>query len=227
MSKARVSAKKALTGMIFPKYSTLLDKVNWNARWLETVRKASSVPQFQYRRELHSFVNETRFNGGADPVDYLEFGVYQGESLRMWANLNKNPSSRLFGFDSFIGLPEDWTAKKRKGSYSASGHLPAIEDDRVELVIGWFQNSLPGFLSTYKPQHRLVIHNDSDLFSSTLYCLAVLNPIIRPGTIIIFDEFDAVLDEFRALESYLSSFMRTSKIIGATSDFCQTAVEID
>ena len=95
MPKIGVSPKKALIGTIFPNYSKVLDKANWNARWLATLRKAGNVPQFQDRADLHSFINETRLGGGNDRVDYLEFGVYRGDSLRMWASLNKNPSSRI------------------------------------------------------------------------------------------------------------------------------------
>jgi O-methyltransferase len=227
MPRVRVSPKKTLAGIFFPRYSAFLDKLNWNARWLDTVRHAAGVPQFQCRRDLHSFISETRLHGGTDLVDYLEFGVYHGESLRLWAELNKNPSSRMFGFDSFEGLPEDWNPKHPKGTFSTRGNLPEIKDSRVVLVAGWFQQSLREFLSSYEPSHKLVIHNDCDLFSSTLYCLTVLDSVIRPGTIIIFDEFDAVLDEYRALTSYASAFIRTYEIIAATTGFCQTAVEID
>jgi hypothetical protein len=223
---ADISRKKTLAATFFPQYSSFLDKLNWNARWLETVRKARGVPLFESRDELHSFISKTYFGGGADPVDYLEFGVYQGESLRMWSDLNRNPASRLFGFDSFEGLPEDWQKATPKGTFTTHGEAPEIADSRVQFIIGWFQNSLPGFLSSYEPAHRLLIHNDSDLFSSTLYCLSVLNPLIQPGTIVIFDEFDGVLHEYRALATYASSFMRNYKIVGATKDFLRAAVEI-
>ena len=41
-------------------------------------------------------------------VLYLEFGVFKGETIRLWSQLLKNPNSRLHGFDSFDGLPEAW-----------------------------------------------------------------------------------------------------------------------
>src|SRR5579862_8929246 len=226
MARVEVSLKKSLASAVFPKYSEILDKLNWNARWLDTLRKAGTVPIFTHAQALYSFINDEYFKGGADPVDYLEFGVYKGDSLRTWAKLNKNSSSRLFGFDSFEGLPEDWVASKPKGTFSTGGKTPDIEDSRVEFVVGLFQQSLPSFLSSYQPRNRLLIHNDSDLFSSTLYTLAVLNPVIQPGTIIIFDEFNVVLDEYRALTSYASAFMRNYKIVAATVGFTQTAVEI-
>jgi hypothetical protein len=95
------------------------------------------------------------------------------------------------------------------------------------MVVGWFQHSLPGFLSSYQPKHQLVIHIDCDLFSSAMYVLAVLNPLIQSGTIIIFDDFTACLDEYRALMEYASVFLRTYKIIAAQADFSRIAIELD
>ncbi len=218
--------KKVLAGALFPKYSGLLDKLNWNARWLQTVRNTRAIPLFEHREQLHSFINETYFGGGADPIDYLEFGVYRGDSLRMWTDLNRNPSSRLFGFDSFEGLPENWQKATPKGTFTTNGQIPEIADRRVQIVVGLFQRSLPGFLLSYQPRHRLLVHNDSDLFSSTLYCLSALNQILQPGTVIIFDEFDGALHEYRALETYTASFMRNYRIVGATRRFLRAAVEI-
>jgi O-methyltransferase len=226
MAKVEVSLKKSLASAFFPRYSEVLDKLNWNARWLDTLRNAGAVPIFPYPQALYSFINDQYFKSGADPFDYLEFGVYKGDSLRIWANLNKNPASRLFGFDSFEGLPEDWVASKPKGTFSTAGKKPDIGDSRVDFVVGWFQQSLTNFLSSYEPRNRLLVHNDSDLFSSTLYTLSILNPVIQPGTIVIFDEFNVVLDEYRALTSYASAFMRNYKIIAATAGFTQAAVEI-
>jgi methyltransferase family protein len=226
MAEAGISLKKTLVGMILPKYSPILDKANWNARWLSTIHNARTIPFFPSRRNLHGFLNETYFAAGTDPIDYLEFGVYRGASLQMWTGLNKHPNSRFFGFDSFQGLPEDWSPANLKGTFNTDGGLPDIGDARVRFVVGWFQNSLPRFLSSFQPQHRLVIHMDCDLFSSALYCLATLNPLIAPETIIVFDEFDAVLDEYRALTSYASAFMRTYSLIAATKGFSQAAIQV-
>ena len=46
---------------------------------------------------------------------------------------------------------------------------------RISFVKGWFQNTLPGFLNGFSPRSRLIVHNDSDLYSSTLFTLANLN----------------------------------------------------
>ena len=116
--------------------------------------------------------------------------------MRVWCGLNKHPRSRFVGFDSFEGLPEDWLPGFPKGAFGTAGQLPDIPDIRVRFEAGWFQNTVPNFLSSdeQRADCPLIIHCDSDLYSSTLFCLASLNGIIRTGTIIIFDEFGAVLD---------------------------------
>ena len=144
-----------------------------------------------------------------EPIDYLEFGVRYGDSLFKWSALNSHPDSRFFGFDSFEGIPEDWvsvTGESKKGAMSVGGVVPQTSDPRIRFVKGWFNETLRPFLRDFTPRSRLIIHNDGDLFSSTLYTLATLDPILRPGSILIFDEFANPLHEWRAFHDYLLRF---------------------
>ena len=182
---------------------------------------------FPSREDLYFHVNQAFFNGGRVAMDFLEFGVFQGASLKTWSTLNHNPETRYWGFDSFEGLPEDWHAGKEKGTFSTFGKAPSIDDSRVQLVVGWFQDTLPSFLASYKPRHRLVVHNDSDLYSSTLYCLTIMNSVLRSGTIVIFDDFYDSLHQYRALTDYCSAYLRSFKVIGMTRHIGQAAVEMN
>ncbi len=47
-------------------------------------------------------------------VLYLEFGVFHGGSMRQWVKWLKNPKSKLRGFDSFEGIPENWSGCDQK-----------------------------------------------------------------------------------------------------------------
>lgn len=169
---------------------------------------------FATRRDLHHHVNQLL--GG--PVDYLEFGVYRGESIRMWTNLNRDNSSRFFGFDSFEGLPEAWGKSMRQGDFSLKGEVPRINDPRVSFMKGWFNDTLVPFLATFEPRSSLVVHNDSDLYSSTLYILTKLDSILVKGSILIFDEFYSSLHEFRAFQDYVSAYRRQLHPLGRVLD---------
>jgi hypothetical protein len=153
-----------------------------------------------------------------DAIDYLEFGVYTGSSLRKWIEINQNPHSRFFGFDSFKGLPEAWTPRLARGAFDAGGKIPQIADDRATIIKGLFQDTLPEFVKSFSPRSRLVIHNDSDLYSSTLYALTMLNHLFGAKTIIIFDEFSSALHEFRAWNDYLAAYKRKVTPIAMTND---------
>jgi hypothetical protein len=116
-----------------------------------------------------------------------------------------HPESRFVGFDSFIGLPEDWCKGFEKGIFSTDGQVPSVNDPRARFVKGWFQNTISEAIdeiSAAKIQCKFV-HFDADLFSSTLYLLSSLHPAM--------DEYYCIFDEFafaecRALLHYLQVF---------------------
>src|SRR5262249_14201074 len=65
-------------------------------------------------------------------VLYLASGVHQGASIRYWSRLLRNPRARLHGFDSFLGLPHDWTLEgHERGYFSTNGSVPQVDDPRV------------------------------------------------------------------------------------------------
>jgi len=219
----RPLAKRA-AGLFFPRYSWLLDRLNWEARLKATVKDFRSAVELVSREDLYQYLGDTVLDKGETAIDYLEFGVYRGASIQFWCSHNRNVASRFFGFDSFEGLPEDWHSGKRKGAFSTDGKHPDIADPRVKFVGGWFQQSLRGFMSSYRPLNPLVIHVDCDLYSSTLYCLTTLDPLIAPGTLIVLDDFFDALHVYRALSDYCSGYMREYRLIARTHQLGQAAI---
>ena len=211
-----MNLRHRVAGVLYPRYSRLIDLVNRNALVTKWYRDHAAVPRSKDRDSLYRLVSAEYIKD--DAIDYLEFGVYKGSSLKKWIELNHNPNSRFFGFDSFEGLPETWTPKLTRGAFDVGGILPQLTDDRVRLIKGWFQDTLPQFLQTFSPRSRLVIHNDSDLYSSTLYVLTMLNYLFKTKTIVIFDEFPSALHEFRAWNDYLSAYNRKATPIAITDD---------
>jgi O-methyltransferase len=136
----------------------------------------------------------------SDKVLYLEFGVARGDSMRWWSRHLLRRETRLHGFDSFEGLPEEggpWV----KGQFGTDGKLPIIHDDRVKFFQGWFQETLPRY---EPPAHETLVMNiDADLYSSTSYVLRCMRPYIRKGSFIYFDELNQPEHEQRAFDEFL------------------------
>jgi hypothetical protein len=138
-----------------------------------------------------------------EPLLYLEFGVHAGESIRYWSRLLRHPDSRLVGFDSFEGLRETFDERLdfRIGAFDTGGRPPDIDDPRVTLEVGWFEDTLPRFTV---PEHRkLVIMLDADLYSSTITVLRSLKDHIVPGTVVYLDELSQLDHEPRALGDFI------------------------
>lgn len=222
MAARNLSLKRRLIKAACP--LIILEKPIQVMKWCQCVEKCH-CPIFDTRRKMFEYLQNSLFQD--TPVDYFEFGVAEGESLKMWLGLHRHKNSRFWGFDSFQGLPEDWHKGCPKGTFARGGKPPEIMDSRLKLVVGWFQDTLPNFLKTFRPQARMVVHYDADLYSATLYALTQLDFIARAGTVVIFDEFWDPAHEFRALMDYAAAYRRNFKIIAATHRFGQAAVLLE
>ena len=113
----------------------------------------------------------------------LEFGVASGTTLGLIAEgYDRGP---VFGFDSFEGLPEPWRLGFDTGAF-AQQQIPDVEG--AELVVGLFDETLPGFLDAH-PGPVGFLHLDADLYSSTATVLEQVGPRLVPGSVVLFDEY--------------------------------------
>ena len=180
---------------------------------------------YQKRYKLYEYLVETQ-KLSDEAVDYLEFGVSGGFSFKWWRETNKNPNSRFYGFDTFEGLPENWGVVYKKGDMTAG--VPVSDDKRVEFVKGLFQDTLPDFLRTHDlaKSRRRIIHLDADLFSATLYALSNMAVHLRPGDILLFDEFNVPNHEFYAYKCFTESFYVKTELLGVVNNYLQAAFKI-
>jgi O-methyltransferase len=176
------------------------------------------------RLKLHDYVAE--FERLDSVLDYLEFGVFQGESIKSWLKRNTNPDSRFVGFDSFEGLPENWRGDSPQGTFATGGTPPQVDDPRCSFEVGWFQRTLPSFLQKFTRRGRMLVHLDADLYSSTLYVLTSLAPLLKKDDILIFDEFRDVEHEFRAWMDFLSAYPTDYVVVGTIGDYGKLAVRL-
>lgn len=155
----------------------------------------------------------------------LEFGVFEGRSLAVVAEARKG--REVYGFDSFQGLPEDYRPHVRQGAFAVD-RLPDVEG--AELVIGWFEDTLPSFLASH-PGPVDFLHVDGDLYSSAVTVLTMVGPRLLAGSVVIFDEFfnwpgwehDG---EFRAWQEFLEVTGTTVEYEAYTSNNEQVVVRI-
>lgn len=176
------------------------------------------------REKLYQFVSE-QYNLASNPVHYFEFGVASGASFSWWLNHNNQTQSHFYGFDTFEGLPEAWGGFYTKGAMSFS--MPNITDSRAMFVKGLFQDTLTGFIQEHQAvlqsTQRKVIHLDADLYSATIFTLSQLYPYLNKGDIILFDEFNVALHEFKAYLEFTENFYITLKPVAAVNNFYQAA----
>ncbi len=181
------------------------------------------TPTLNYSRryQLYEYIIDKYIHNNT--IDYLEFGVSTGGSFRWWVNHLKNPDTRFYGFDTFTGLPEAWGPYK-KGDMGNGNEPPAIEDNRHTFYQGLFQQTLLGFLSNYASDKPKVVHLDADIYSSTLYVLTLITPFLRKGDILLFDEFNVPMHEFKAFTEWSQSFYIDYEVIGSVNNFYQIAI---
>lgn len=158
----------------------------------------------------------------------LEFGVFRGRTITHLAELC--PRERIFGFDSFRGLPEHWTGNRFSDrNFDRKGALPKVPDN-VELVQGWFDETLPGFLAAH-PEPAGLVHIDCDIYSSTRYVLTALRDRLQPGCVIVFDEFFNYhgfrQHEYRAFHEFIAEMRRPFRFVSFSGQQASVVLEGD
>jgi len=149
----------------------------------------------------------------------LELGVFKGGTIRQLRKLLPE-EFEIFGFDSFEGIAEPWIDKygkqvKPKGAMSAKNKIPEVSG--VKLYKGWFSDTLPQYIESGQPIGLL--HVDCDLYSSTIESLRLLNHLIVPNTVIVFDEWvynhDSAYDdhEQKAFFEWTEEFDRSCRLV--------------
>jgi hypothetical protein len=153
-----------------------------------------------------------------------EFGVWRGATIDFIASLTSGP---VYGFDSFEGLPERWRDGFERGHFKLA-RLPKVARN-VRLVEGWFDKSLPVFLTKH-PQMAAFLHIDCDLYSSTKTVFDLLGDRIIAGTVIVFDELFNYAGwqkgEFKAFQEFIARTGSTYEWLGYCRYHSQAAVRI-
>jgi hypothetical protein len=155
--------------------------------------------------------------------DIVECGIGKGRTFFMLCCLAEMDGKRrnVWGFDSFEGFPRPSSSDNsprqiQKGEYSIltengmrqilrkGGLGKAFINERVKLVKGFFNQSLPKF----QGQKVAFLHLDVDLYQSYKETLEFFWPKVVSGGIVLFDEYkqpgmgDAFPGAARAIDEF-------------------------
>lgn len=168
------------------------------------------------RRAFHAL----NFNGISG--DYAEFGSHGGTTFALaYDEIIRWPRARkLWAFDSFAGLPEqsgdkDYHPGWKKGKMSTSldafvrhCRRRGIPDEAYEAIAGFYEDTLvavSGKDDTELPGDIALAYVDCDLYSSTRVVLEFLQPRLKHGMIIAFDDYFCYSD--RTLSGERKAFL--------------------
>jgi len=195
---------------------------------IETVnefqKKFKSSLLFDNKSKIREYAIKTSLiNDNDHEYYYLEFGVFEGNT----ANYFSKFVNRLYCFDSFEGLSEDWAGTSdSKNTFNLNKKVPDLNSN-IEPVVGWVEDTLDDFLKKHNPKINFV-HMDMDTYSPTKFTLNKIKPYLVKNAIILFDqlynyngwengEYKALTEIFKESEFEYKSF----NLLG-----CQTVIKI-
>lgn len=133
------------------------------------------IRTYAIKKALTNDPNEIYYN--------LEFGTWTGTS----ANFISKFCKKLYTFDSFEGLREDWVGTEApEGNCNLHKKVPKLNKNVIP-VVGWIQDTLEIFLKEHNPKINFV-HIDVDTYPTTKFILQKIKPYLTENAILAFDE---------------------------------------
>ncbi|MDZ4683945.1 MAG: TylF/MycF/NovP-related O-methyltransferase [Planctomycetaceae bacterium] len=199
-------------------------------------RELTMVPQGSYWKNLAVAQQATPISGCI-----VECGTWRGGMLAGLAETLGSDRCYI-GFDSFAGLPpaqpidgaeamqyqadrsgvwfhDNCTAKQSE----AETAMRMSGAKRVELVVGWFEETVPGWVA---PEPIALLRLDGDWYDSTKVCLQHLIPQMTPGGLVIVDDYYAWGGCAKAIHEWLATTDPPVRLRQAHNDVCYFTMPI-
>ncbi len=199
----RYSPTERLLKSIYRKFNPV-PRSPWTAGHVEDICAVNLVPPQKLVDFFKDCLKILRDRKGTGVGDYLEFGVFNGNSIgSMYLACKelKIDSMRLFGFDAFEGLPAGSEKEDdgvwKKGFYSCSFDQMKsclakrnVDAENITWIKGWYDQTLN---NETRQKFNLgkfgLVFVDCDTYSSSKTVLDFLAPLIKEPVIICFDDW--------------------------------------
>lgn len=171
MGKFSADIRKAKEGSLFERATLVYDKhLEWLLPYVEKLGKSKMV----------------------------ELGVAKGGCIALCSKVN--PELEVIGCDSWEGMPEitdkddknkceQWVGSKwgTKEDVYQTYKLFNAPVDKLTLLKGWFNDTLPKNINLF--DNLDILRIDCDFYVAVKYCLEMLYDKVKPGGLIIFDDW--------------------------------------
>lgn len=141
------------------------------------------------REKIGSIRNIIRSVAGVEG-SAAECGVYRGGCLRLMAA--ECPGRRIYGFDTFEGLPADmWSpGEPHSAGDFADCSFDAVLKDVSGLNVTLVKGMFPASAEAFSAERFAFVHLDFDFYESTRAALEWFLPRMSPGGVIVFDDYE-------------------------------------
>ncbi len=190
----------------------------WTAGHVEDICAVNLVPPEKLVAFFWDCLQRLKDVKGEDVGDYLEFGVFNGNSIGSMYHASQQAGMdvRLFGFDAFEGLPEGSENEDdgvwKKGFYTCSFdqmreclRRRSVDSSTITWVNGWYDQTLtPELVATHSLGNFGVVFIDCDTYSSSKAVLDFIAPLIKQPVIICLDDWKLNDLDVKGMGEYLS-----------------------
>jgi O-methyltransferase len=198
----------------------------WTAGEVADICAVNLVPPEKLTHFFKSCIVLLKKLKGNNIGDYLEFGVFNGNSIGSMYHAREDmnlTSMRLFGFDAFEGLPDGSELEDdgvwKKGFYACPFEKTQeclrrrdVLSNEIEWIKGWYNETLTNELSErFSLGNFGIVFVDCDTYSSSKTVLDFIAPRITRSLIICFDDWKLNdldvkgMGEYKAFNEFLDA----------------------
>ncbi len=221
----RYSPVKRISKKLYRKFKPVPTSP-WTAGHVKDICAVNLVPPQKLISFFKGCVSQLQEIKGNEIGDYLEFGIFNGNSIGSMDIARDEmgaKSMRLFGFDAFEGLPANSETEDdgvwKKGFYTCSYEQMrecltkrSVNPDDITWIKGWYENTLnEETIQKFQLKNIGIIFVDCDTYSSSKTVLNFLKPFLNQSFIICFDDWKLNdldikgMGEYKSFNEFLES----------------------